>query len=176
MSARGFIELLRLTERARQREIYSALKIQGERWSGVGFSLAGQQYLCPLGEVAEVLNLPPYTPVPGTQSWLLGMSNVRGRLLPLTDLAAYAGFARTSRHPRVLVIDQPELFSGLLVDEVQGIQHFAAQQYFPDVEQVPQGLADVVEGRFQDANGGQWIVLLPSRLIASSRYMNAAAH
>lgn len=174
MAARGFIELLRLAERARMRKQSAQGQQKGERWSGVAFRLGGQQFISPLGEISEVLNLQDYTPVPSAQSWLLGLSNVRGRLLPLTDLAGFAGLIRNSRHAKVLVIDQPDLFSGLLVDEVQGIQHFGTENYHPDVEQIPEGLAGFVEGRFADAQGQNWIVMLPSRLISDQRYMNAA--
>lgn len=174
MSARGFIELLRLAERARLRKQSIQRHEKGERWSGVAFRLAGLQFISPLGEIAEVLNLQDYTPVPDTQPWMLGLSNVRGRLLPLTDLAGFAGLVRSSRHAKVLVVDQPDLFSGLLVDEVQGIQHFGAENYRPDVEQIPEGLAGMVEGRFEDAQGQHWIVVLPSRLTSDTRYMNAA--
>jgi twitching motility protein PilI len=39
-----------------------------------------------IGEVNEILTLPVLTPVPGTRSWLLGVANVRGNLVPVIDL------------------------------------------------------------------------------------------
>ena len=47
MSARGFIELLRLAERARLRKQSIQRHEKGERWSGVAFRLAGLQFISP---------------------------------------------------------------------------------------------------------------------------------
>ena len=34
-------------------------------WSGVGFSLAGNRYVVPMKEIAEILHVPRFTQVPG---------------------------------------------------------------------------------------------------------------
>ena len=39
-----------------------------------------------MGEVTEILDPPDFTRVPGVQSWVVGIANVRGSLLPLMDL------------------------------------------------------------------------------------------
>ena len=59
-------------------------------WEGVLFSVGGHPLIAPLGEVKEIINYTAdITPVPGTRSWLLGVANVRGNLLPVVDLQAY---------------------------------------------------------------------------------------
>lgn len=181
MAARGFIELLRLAERGRAR-VRGGLSDDVSRWSGVGFVLAGQHYVAPLGEIAEVLKLPEYTAVPGAYHWLKGLANVRGRLLPLADLALFAGLPPRlpDLHRKVMVIDQPQLFSGLIVDEVLGIQHFSKGGYSSGQSNGQQeqalavGIAPYIQGRFE-RESQVWHVFLPSRLAADSRYLNAAA-
>ena len=87
MASRGFIELLRLADLANARSSGR----QGRKdydWRGVVFESSGQRLVAPLGEVAEILT-PEYTSMPLVQPWLLGIANVRGRLLPLTDLAKF---------------------------------------------------------------------------------------
>ena len=59
------------------------------RWSGVGFSCLGYRFVVPMGQVSELLEVPTATRLPGVQSWVVGLSNVRGRLLPLFDLARF---------------------------------------------------------------------------------------
>lgn len=96
-----------------------------ERWTGVGFSLDGISYVTPLNEVAEILTLPALTRVPGAKPWVRGIANVRGMLLPVMDLHGYFGrSARPSKRQRVLVINHAGVFSGVVVDDVLGLQHF----------------------------------------------------
>lgn len=96
-----------------------------ERWTGVGFSLDGVHYVTPLSEVAEILTLPALTRVPGAKSWVRGIANVRGMLLPVMDLHGYFGrSARPSKRQRVLVMNHAGVFSGVVVDDVLGLQHF----------------------------------------------------
>ena len=88
MASRGFIELLRLADLAKARKSGRQSGQQSE-WRGVVFEVGGQQLIAPMGEVSEVLSMPEFTSVPMAQPWLLGIANVRGRLLPLTDLAKF---------------------------------------------------------------------------------------
>ena len=135
MSSNGFIELLRLADRGIKRQ-KGAHFDQKTQWLGVAFSLGGYHLVAPLGDVAEVLSLPAYTSVPLSKPWLLGIANVRGRLLPITNLSNFLGLHPSSSNyqsanQKILVIDQPKLFSGLQVDEILGIQTFSQQQYQP---------------------------------------------
>jgi twitching motility protein PilI len=57
-------------------------------------------------EVREVLMVPPaITRVPGAKSWVRGLANVRGHLLPLVDLREFlgSGVGGTERSARALV-------------------------------------------------------------------------
>ena len=63
-----------------------------EEWVGVGFRLGTERFLVPRGEVREVLMVPPaITRVPGAKSWVRGLANVRGHLLPVVDLKEFLG-------------------------------------------------------------------------------------
>ncbi len=124
MAARGFIKLLEIAERSKRRGL--GLLGQGESaWTGVGFTLAGENFLAPIGEIAEILKTPRYTLVPGVESWMRGLANVRGRLLPITDILLFLGRKSNKQEQkrRVLVVDHEEMFAGLVVDEVLGMQH-----------------------------------------------------
>ena len=83
-----------------------------ELWNGIGFILAGERYVAPMGEVTEILHVPRFTHIPGVQPFMMGAANVRGRLLPLVDLANFFGLARSSRNlrkRRVLIVEQGDV-------------------------------------------------------------------
>lgn len=88
MASFGFIELLRLADLAKARAT-GRHDSDYTQWIGIAFEVGGQEFVAPMGEVSEILAVPELTPIPLTKPWLLGVANVRGRLLPLADLAKF---------------------------------------------------------------------------------------
>ncbi len=175
MASRGFIELLRLADLAKARETGRG-NYEATQWTGIVFELAGQRLVAPMGEVSEVLTMPEYTTVPLVEPWLMGLANVRGRLLPLTDLAKYLKVE--SQQPRlsqkkVLVIDQDKLFSGLVVDQVLGIQQFNSMQYRDESLPTDSPFVRYTHGKFVKGQT-EWSVFMPSLLANDKRYADAA--
>lgn len=96
-------------------------------WQGVLFKVLGRRLVVPLAEVGEILRYPPaLTRVPGTRHWFLGVTNVRGRLLSVTDLNLFLGGGALvpGRRSRILVARPPGLQAGLLVEAVEGMRRF----------------------------------------------------
>lgn len=147
-------------------------------WSGVGFSIFGNRYVAPMGEVAEMLEMPRYTRLPGVVDWIRGVANIRGRLLPLTDMAGFLGGKLTVpwRQQRVLVIEQEDIFSGLVVDAVYGMQHFPVDSYSNDIREVAvsDAMSQFMQGSFTSDTGEEWAVFSPWALVKSERFFQAA--
>ena len=57
-----------------------------ELWNGIGFVLAGERYVAPMGEVTEILHVPRFTHIPGVRPFLFGAANESCRLQPWGDL------------------------------------------------------------------------------------------
>lgn len=175
MASRGFIELLRLADLARARK-------SGRRggqeydWQGVVFEIGGQRLVAPMGQVSEVLAMPEYTSLPLVKPWMLGMANIRGRLLPITDLSQFlqvpSRLTQMSQR-KVIVIDHDNLFSGLVVDQVIGIEQFTRDQYRAEAIEPSSPFAPYNHGKFLK-NGQDWYVFMPSLLAQDSQYANAA--
>lgn len=146
-----------------------------EYWSGVGFTLAGQHYLAAMGEVAEVLAVPRYTHVPGVKAWMKGIANVRGRLLPIMDLLGYFNRASSLQESRrrLIVIDHADIFSGLVVDDVLGMQHFPVVDYTSVAPNAPTDLQPFIQGSFR-RDDKDWLVFSLSRLVEDPKFLQAA--
>ncbi|MBI43238.1 chemotaxis protein CheW [Marinobacter lutaoensis] len=147
-----------------------------ELWNGIGFVLSGQRYVAPMGEVTEILHVPRFTRVPGVRSFLLGAANVRGRLLPLVDLASFFEIPRSSRSQRerrVLVVEQGEIFSGLVVDSVLGMQYFAADSFRETPDGVPDTVRPFVTGGYE-RNEEVWNVFSAADLVTDERFLDVA--
>jgi twitching motility protein PilI len=99
-------------------------------WRGIGFRIGERIFASRIDEIDELLRPQPLTPVPGTQSWLLGIANVRGNLVPVVDLGGFLFDAPTSANERcrLLVVRQQGSLVGLLVDEVVGQRNLGDEQ------------------------------------------------
>ncbi len=146
-----------------------------EYWSGIGFTMDGVKYVSPIPEVSEILHVPRYTRVPGVLSWIKGIANVRGRLLPIMDLIGYldrkSGLQENKR--RLLVLDHGDIYSGLVVDDVMGMQHFPVDLYQRDTGNPDPAMAPYVDGSYTREDG-QWIVFSPHRLAEDPKFMQVA--
>jgi twitching motility protein PilI len=144
-----------------------------DSWSGIGFRMGEDWYVAPMGEVSEVLHEPRFTQLPGVKSWVKGVANLRGRLLPVMDLCAFFGHEVSAprKQRRVLVVEHNEVFAGLLVDEVFGLQHFAQDSLEP-VDQANGPMAAFVKGQFQREQA--WQVFSPFALAQSQGFMHVA--
>ena len=144
-------------------------------WSGIGFSLLGSYFVAPIGEVSEMLEVPPYTHLPGVQPWVKGVSNVRGRLLPLFDLAMFFGerLSGSRKHRRVLILETETLYSGLIVDQAFGMQHFPMDEYSPQAGAINAEILPFTTGSYPQGNE-RWSLFRPALLAEDPRFTNAA--
>lgn len=145
-------------------------------WSGIGFSLGDQRLVAPMGEVAEIMVQPASTRLPGVQPWVKGVANVRGRLLPLFDLESFFGGHLTGgrKHHRVLALEQGELYSGLIVNDIFGMQHFPVDCFSNEVPEPLQPIREFLAGCYHH-NGTTWTVFSPFKLARNAQFRNAAA-
>ncbi len=91
----------------------------------VRFRVAEEAYAISVLNVLEVARLGDVTPVPGAPVQILGVRNLRGKILPVIDLAALLGTRRTGPAARLLVIESDGRQAGLAIDEVTGVGELA---------------------------------------------------
>ena len=146
-------------------------------WVGVALKMAGELYLVAREEAREVLGVPsPLTRVPGAKSWILGLANVRGALLPIIDLRAYLGGGETpaARTARIIVVNHRDIPAGLMVDEVLGFRRFADAEFSADVPPTIVNSARYIAGSFKRTNE-QWPVLGLRSLVEDVSFLEASA-
>lgn len=77
--------------KVRARRLAAARTLTDDRPLGMAvlcFSIGVETYALPLSELAEVMPLAQWTPVPGLAQHLLGVTNVRGEIHPVLNLHA----------------------------------------------------------------------------------------
>lgn len=148
-----------------------------ELWNGIGFTIADTQFVAPMGSISEILHLPKYTSVPGVHSWMLGVANVRGRLLPIMDLAQFFDVKTSNakfRDKRVLIVEHGEILSGFVVDSVHGMQYFSADSFIEDAGATLQkSIQPFIKGAYTKSNC-QWNVFDTFTLTNNEKFLDVA--
>lgn len=144
-------------------------------WVGIAFRIGDLKLVAAMSEVKEILDLPEMTKVPGVKSWIVGVANVRGSLLPVMDLKGYLlGEDIKRRHKgRVIVINYKGFNTGLVVEEIYGMRHFRESDKTADAVEAPTGILPYIERVFKQ-DDEYWPVLSFYHMTRDERFAHAS--
>ena len=149
----------------------------GQEWVGVAFRMGGETFLVAREETREVLGYPAaVTRIPGATSWVKGLANVRGALMPMLDLRQFLGSGATTsgRNTRIVVVNHRDIPAGLMVDEVLGFRRFAESEFNAEAPPTVIRCDSYLAGAFR--RGGEvWPVLSLKTLVESQSFLQAAS-
>ena len=149
----------------------------GLEWVGVAFRMGGETFLAAREETREVLGYPAaVTRIPGAKSWVRGLANIRGQLLPMVDLRQFlgSGATATGRNTRIVVVNHRDVPVGLMVDEVLGFRRFAEAEFNAEAPPTVIRCDSYLAGAFR--RGGEvWPVLSLKNLVESQSFLQAAS-
>ncbi len=94
-------------------------------------SLGGELFTIDLQNVREVFVVESITPVPGMPSGLVGVTNLRGTVVPLLDLRRMIGLPAESALKYAVVLKHGNWQVGVLVDTVPEIRTLSKDQFLP---------------------------------------------
>jgi len=120
----------------------------------VCFDLGGRELAASIDEVRETVDMRPITPVFRTPPCVAGITNLRGEILAVLDVALLLGLPPSRRDPstRILVVDaeppddRPVRSAGLLVDRLGPIRDIGAGDIVPVPVTMPASEAALLEG------------------------------
>lgn len=145
-------------------------------WRGIGFRVGQRRLVSEYAMVAEILTVPQITQVPGSQSWMLGVANVRGNLLPVVDLKYFLEGSRSvlhEGHQKVMVLRQPGGDVAVTIDELFGQRSFMDEQKV-EAEALADGRYEGFIDRAYDNGGQLWGVFSLDRLVRTPEFRHAA--
>jgi purine-binding chemotaxis protein CheW len=112
------------------------------------FRLASERYAVESRFVQEVHPLRDLTPLPCTPPFVLGIVNVRGRILPVLDLKKFFDLPErglTDLH-RIIFVRGNDLELGLLADVIVGVRSVEADSLQPSLPTLTGIRADFLKG------------------------------
>ena len=146
-----------------------------DEWVGVGFRIGDSKLIAAMSDIKEILDLPEFTTVPGVKSWIVGVANVRGSLLPIMDMKGYLlGEDIKQRHKgRVIVIDYKGFNTGLVVEEIYGMRHFRENDVTSDIPEVHESISPYIERAFKQ-DDEYWPVISFHEMTQDERFAHAS--
>ena len=94
-------------------------------------SLAGEIFTIDLKNIREVFVVESITPVPGMPPGLVGVTNLRGTVIPLLDLRPMFSLNAEAMLPYAVVVKHGNWQVGVLVDTVPQIRILSKNQFLP---------------------------------------------
>ncbi|NSW89556.1 MAG: chemotaxis protein CheW [Firmicutes bacterium] len=128
----------------------------------VTFLLGEDEFGADIMDVKEIIRVPEITKVPNSPSYIEGVCNLRGNILPIIDGRMRFGLEKKKKdeNSRVLVIDVDGKATGMIVDRVSEVMRVNTA----DIEETPQIVknvdSDYLNGVVKLDNGNRLVMLL----------------
>jgi purine-binding chemotaxis protein CheW len=108
----------------------------------VVFSLGAEEYALPIGAVHEIIRYTEPRAVASDADWIRGVIGLRGKIIPIFDLAARMGLVDLGVEPgKIVIVETRTGQVGVIVDEVDEVITVTSDM----LEDVPTASRDTIE-------------------------------
>jgi purine-binding chemotaxis protein CheW len=108
----------------------------------VVFSLGSEEYALPIGSVHEIIRFTEPRTVASEAAWIRGVIGLRGKIIPIFDLAARMELEiAESEAGKIVIVESGTGQVGIMVDEVEEVLTVSSDQ----LEDVPSANTDSIE-------------------------------
>jgi len=127
----------------------------------VSFRIGREDFGVDILMVQEIIRLPKITPMPNAPAFILGVINLRGRIIPVIDLRKRLKIRGSKasvdeRKTRILIVEMYAHVAGFIVDAVTEVMRVPAGE----IESTPNLVASSIDAEY--ING---VIKMPNRLI-----------
>lgn len=127
----------------------------------VSFRIGNEEFGVDILVVQEIIRLPTITPIPNAPRFILGMINLRGKIIPVVDLRKRLRITgkkpgQNERTTRVLIVEMQSSVTGFIVDSVSEVMRVSLS----DIEPTPNLVASAIEAEYIKG-----VIKLPGRLV-----------
>ena len=127
----------------------------------VSFRIGNEEFGVDILVVQEIIRLPTITPIPNAPRFILGMINLRGKIIPVVDLRKRLRItgrkpSQNDRKTRVLIVEMQSSVTGFIVDSVSEVMRVP----LGDIEPTPNLVVSSIEAEYIKG-----VIKLPGRLV-----------
>jgi purine-binding chemotaxis protein CheW len=114
----------------------------------VTFKLEDEVYGINVMQVQEVLRYTPIAPVPGSPSYVLGIINLRGKVVTVVDTRKRFDLpqGKLSDHTRIMIVECDRQIVGILVDAVAEVVYLKKSEIEPSPNVTTDSSKNFIQG------------------------------
>ena len=109
-------------------------KVQtGRDIQAIGLKVGNEEYAVKIGDIREIVPTPHITRVPTAPDHIIGVINLRGRVIPVIDIARRLGIGET-RHTefsRIVAVEIQDELVGVIAEQVSKVAKIKESQIKP---------------------------------------------
>ncbi len=130
----------------------------------VVFALGREEYALPIQQVQEIIRYAEPRPVSSTEPWIRGVISLRGKIVPVYDLALRLGLpVEPADDAKIVIVETEHGTSGVVVDEVEEVLTIGADQ----LDEVPGAGTDAIDA-IAKVDDRLVVLLAPERLFGAA--------
>ncbi len=130
----------------------------------VVFALGREEYALPIQQVQEIIRYAEPRPVSSAEPWIRGVISLRGKIVPVYDLALRLGLpVEPSTDAKIVIVETEQGTSGVVVDEVEEVLTVDAEQ----LDEVPGAGTDAIDA-IAKIDDRLVVLLAPERMFAGA--------
>src|SRR4051812_39286125 len=131
----------------------------------VVFSLGDEEYALPITQVQEIIRYTEPRAVASEEVWIKGVISLRGKIIPVCDLAARLGLTtERAEGAKIVIVETDGGTAGVIVDDVEEVLTLDQEQ----LDAVPAVGTEFIDGIAKI--GDRLVVLLsPDGIFAGAR-------
>ena len=97
------------------------------------FQAGAEEYGIEIFKVREIIRMLPITPVPGSPPEMVGVINLRGKVIPVISIRTRFGMPASEPHPHnvIIVVENLQGEIGIAVDRVAEVARFTEAETEP---------------------------------------------
>jgi len=124
------------------------------------FCLGEEEYAVPVACVTEIVRMQKSFSIPDVPSYVRGVINLRGKVIPLIDVRSRFGMPESKYTDRtvVVVLEVRDTMTGLIVDGVSEVAEIPPEQIEPRPSIASRGDRPMVMGTGKRNNGISFIL------------------
>ncbi len=125
-----------------------ALILKDEYDQVVGFILKDELFGIDILNVEEIIKPVDFTYVPNTKPFVMGVINLRGKIIPIVDLRLKFGLVKKpiDIESRIIVAHMDEYTVGFIVDKIERVYYIEKKSIEPTPPNIPQTIEKYVRG------------------------------
>jgi len=131
-----------------EKDLYDAEEIKEDSIQIIVFRMGKEWYGVEVLKVREVVKLGKISYLPSVPDHILGIINLRGNILSVTDLKKIFVLPQTetTENTRLVIIKSGKLETGILADEVNDVIEIPKSKIDPSLATIEAGRAEYIQG------------------------------